>query len=151
MSLRFPYRRFRVKHPLLTLGGRIERPRPVIGVTVIGPADTRYIHALLDTGADDTIFPDALAVKLGIDLTDAPVINGAGLGMMTYSIRLAEVTLRVADINERREWRACAGFASAPLRQPLLGHAGFLQFFTTAFHGDLEEVELTVNANYPGS
>ena len=42
------------------------------------------------------------------------------------------------------------GFTSAPLRQPLLGYAGFLQFFTATFHGDREEVELAVNAAYPG-
>jgi hypothetical protein len=151
MSLRFPYRRFRVKQPLITLGGRTERPRPVIGLTVTGPADSRYIHGLLDSGADDTVFPDALAVKLGIDLTNAPIIDAAGLGMTIYAVRLAEVILRLADNSERREWQAWVGFTSARMRQPLLGHAGFLQFFTTAFHGDVEEVELTVNATYPGS
>jgi hypothetical protein len=150
MSLRFPYRRFRVKQPLLTLGGRRERPRPVIGVTVIGPADSRYIHGLLDSGSDDTIFPETLAVKLGIDLTNAPVMDAAGVGMITYAVRLAEVTLRLADKSERRKWQAWVGFTAAQLRQPLLGHAGFLQFFTTAFHGDLEEVELTINAGYSG-
>jgi hypothetical protein len=28
---------------------------------------------------------------------------------------------------------------------------GFLQYFTAAFYGDLEEVELAVNNKYPGT
>jgi hypothetical protein len=31
------------------------------------------------------------------------------------------------------------------------GQAGFLQFFRATFHGDLEEVELTVNPSYSGT
>jgi hypothetical protein len=64
---------------------------------------------------------------------------------------VAEVTLRVADSKERREWKAWVAFSPVPLRQPLLGFAGFLQYFTATFHGDREEVELAVNSLYPGS
>jgi hypothetical protein len=151
VSLRFPYRRFRVRQPLPTLAGRQDRPRPLISVTVIGPSDSRLVSGLLDTGADDTLFPDALAASLGIDLSTAPALTAAGVGMVRTPYRVAEVTLRIADNQEQREWRAWVAFTSAPLRQPLLGYAGFLQFFTASFHGDREEVELTVNATYPGS
>jgi hypothetical protein len=123
----------------------------VIGVTVIGPSDSRYIHGLLDSGSDDTVFPETSAAKIGVDLTNAPTITAAGAGMVTCAIRLASVTLRLASNGERREWQAVVGFTSAPLRQPLLGHAGFLQFFTATFHGDLEEAELKVNASYAGT
>ncbi len=151
MSLRFPYQPFSVGHRLVNLGGRTERPRPVIDVTVIGPTDSRVSDGLLDTGADDTLFSDALAAKLGIDLSGAPTGSGAGLGMHATTVRYAEVTLRLAGQNEQREWKAWVGFTKALLRQPLLGYAGFLQFFTATFHGDLEEVELGVNATYPGT
>jgi hypothetical protein len=43
------------------------------------------------------------------------------------------------------------GFTSAPLRQSLLGYAGFLQFFTATFYGDTEQVELTINSLYTGT
>jgi hypothetical protein len=66
-------------------------------------------------------------------------------------VRYAEVTLRIADNQEQREWKAWVGFTAARLRQPLLGYAGFLQYFTATFHGDREEVELTVNPTYPGT
>jgi predicted aspartyl protease len=107
--------------------------------------------SLLDTGADDTLFPDTLAAKLGIDLSGAPTGSGAGVGMHATTVHYAEVTLRLAGQNEQREWQAWVGFTSAALRQPLLGYAGFLQFFTATFHGDLEEVEIAVSSTYPGT
>jgi hypothetical protein len=55
------------------------------------------------------------------------------------------------DTREQREWPAWVGSTSARLRQPLLGYAGFLQFFTATFEGDREEVLLTINASYPGT
>jgi hypothetical protein len=105
----------------------------------------------LDTGADDTLFRESVAAQIGVDLSNAPVRSGAGFGMHTATVRYAEVTLRVADNNERREWKAWVGFTSAPLRQPLLGYAGFLQFFTATFFGEREEVELTINSTYRGT
>jgi hypothetical protein len=151
VTLTFSFRRFRVNHPLATLAGRAERPRPVIPVTLIGPVNARLLPCLLDTGSDDTLFPENLAGALGVDLTDAPTITGAGVGMVSLSVRVSEVTLRLANNHERRQWKALVGFTSSPLRQPLLGYAGFLQFFTTCFLGDRERVELTVNASYPGT
>jgi hypothetical protein len=43
------------------------------------------------------------------------------------------------------------GFTPVRLNRALLGFAGCLQFFTATFHGDREEVELTVNSLYPGT
>jgi len=151
VSLRFPYRRFSVGRPLAWLGGRTERPRPVILVSVIGPQDTHVDFALLDTGADDTVFPESVAAKLGINLTNAPTGSGGGVGLQGFVIRYAEVTLRISDNQEQRAWKGWVGFTSAPLRQPLLGYAGFLEYFTATFFGDRQEVELTVNATYPGT
>jgi hypothetical protein len=51
---------------------------------------------------------------------------------------------------EQREWPAWVAFTPARLNQPLFGFAGLLQFFTAAFHGDREQVELTINSLYPG-
>jgi hypothetical protein len=61
------------------------------------------------------------------------------------------VRLRIADAKERREWQAWVGFTAAPLRQPLLGYAGFLQFSDATCRVEREEVELAVNASYRGS
>jgi hypothetical protein len=60
------------------------------------------------------------------------------------------VTLRITDGSEFREWQAWVGFTSVRLHRPLLGFAGCLQYFSAHFHGDREELEMTVNSRYPG-
>jgi len=151
MSLFFGYRVKSVNQPVLTLRGRWSRPRPIITVSIIVASNTRVALGLLDTGADDTVFPEHLAAPLGIDLSNAPIgyMRTANLGRIP--VRYTQVHLRITDGVERREWPAWVGFTPAPLNQPLLGFAGFLQFFTATFHGDREQVELTVNSLYPGT
>lgn len=151
MSLRFPYKPYKTKKPLWSLGGRKDRPRPVITIAVVGPAGTFPYPALLDSGADDTVFPELAASLLGIDLTNAPVGEAGAVGGATAVVRYAQVTLRITDGIEYREWTAWVGFTPAKLSRPLLGFAGFFQYFTATFHGDLEEVELTVNSLYQGT
>ena len=151
MSLLFRYKAARARRPAFPLGGRLTRPRPVLAVTLLGPGGVCPIDALLDTGADDTVFPDRLATAAGVDLSNAPVGEASGIGTGAAQLRYARVTLRLASSRERREWQAWVGFTSTPLKYPLLGFAGFLQYFTATFHGDREEVELTVNGLYPGT
>jgi hypothetical protein len=71
--------------------------------------------------------------------------------MVPAPLRYAQVTLRITDGQEYREWPAWVGFTPVKLRYALLGFAGFLQFFDAASRGAREEVELTVNALYPGT
>jgi hypothetical protein len=151
MSLLFHYKALAVNHAVLTLRGRWARPRPLITVSVIGPTNTFATEGLLDTGADETVFPEDVAVKVGVDLTTAPGGAGVAATLAGVSLRYAEVSMRIADGNEQREWQAWVGFTPAKLYRPMLGFAGFLQFFTATFHGDREEVELTVNSLYPGT
>ena len=151
MTLHYHYRLFQLNHPIVSLGGRWTRPRPVVSVTLIGPQDTRARVALLDSGADDTLFPEQLAAQLGIDLTNAPPAIGSGIGARHVPVRYAEVRLRLFDGTELREWPAWVGFTPARLTLPVLGFAGCLQFFTATFRGDLEEVELDTNRLYPGT
>src|ERR1700730_16339950 len=68
MALHFPYIRRTTRAPVLSLGGKWSRPKPIVAVTLIGPGGTRVRDGLLDTGADDTIFPASVAAGLGIDL-----------------------------------------------------------------------------------
>jgi hypothetical protein len=106
---------------------------------------------LLDAGADDTVFYENDAVRLGVDLTQAPPRSFAGVGGQPAILRYAQVTFRLTNGIERREWQAWVGFTSTRLATPLLGFAGFLQYFTATFHGDHEEVELAINTIYPGT
>jgi hypothetical protein len=152
MPLLYRYRSLALRSPAITLAGRMTRPKPLIDVSLVGPQKTRIVVGLLDTGADDTIFSDALAAQLGIDLTNAPEGESSGVGgTPAVRLRFATVTLRLATVSERRGWPALVGFTAAPLRFPLLGYAGVLHYFSANFHGDREEVELTVNSLYPGT
>jgi hypothetical protein len=150
MSLVYPYVSLQTAGPVVTLGGRFSRPRPLIPVTLIGPKGSDICDGLLDPGADDTIFPEKVAVKIGLNLGKAPTGAGTGVGMVPLTLRFANVTFRIAQGKERREWAGWAGFTAAKIRFPLLGFAGFLQFFDANFRGGIEEVELTVNGLYPG-
>jgi predicted aspartyl protease len=152
MTMRFRYLQVHMGKPLVSLGGRPTRPRTILGVTVLSPTTSRSLDALLDTGADDTVFSEQLAQRLGIDLSTAEVGTAQGAGGQLITVRYATVRLRIADQQEQREWEAVVGFA--PLGQtslPMLGFAGFLQYFTAVFYGDREEVELTVNSLYSGT
>lgn len=151
MSLLFRYRIVPVSHSVVALGGRWSRPRPLLPIAVIGPTNTSTVDGLLDTGADDTIFSERLATRIGVDLTNAPVGQATTATLANAPVRYAQVTLRMTDGKEQREWLAWVGFTPARLQSPLLGFAGFLQFFTTIFRGDREEVELSVNSLYPGT
>jgi hypothetical protein len=151
MTMRFRYKVVRGRSPILSLGGRTSRSRPVIPVTLIGPGGTVVREGLLDSGADDTVFPENLAPSLGLNLTNAPHGYGGGVGSGKLLLRFAEVTFRLAQGGELREWRAWVGFTSATFLYPMLGCAGFLQFFDVNFLGAREEVELTVNNLYPGT
>ncbi len=73
------------------------------------------------------------------------------MGALPVAVRYAAVELRLTDGQEFRRWPAWVAFTAAHLKHPLLGFAGCLQFFGAFFRGDREEVELAVNALYPGS
>jgi hypothetical protein len=152
MSIYKQYRLFTINRPSVSLGGRWAKPRPILSVTLIGPGGGTYLDAgLLDTGSDEIIYPLRAATIAGIDLANAPSATVTGVGFGAAQLRYAEVTLRIAGSSELREWRAWVGFTSSPLPRPLLGFAGFLQFFTAQFFGDREEFDLTVNRLYPGT
>src|SRR5437870_2525714 len=97
MSLLFPYRQGRSPGPVIPLGGRTTRPRPLIDVTLIGPAGSKIVMGLLDSGADDTVFSEQVALSVGLDLSQAPKHVVAGVGSPPYVISYAQITLRITD------------------------------------------------------
>ena len=151
MSLRYRYQLVQMRRIIHPLRGRTVRPRPLIDVSVVGPIAARARETLLDTGSDDTIFPEILAVLIGVDLRSAPTVSITNPLLGAIPIRYADVKLRLTDGIEYREWPATVAFTPTRLQHPVLGFAGCLQFFTSTFYGDREEVELTVNRLYPGT
>jgi hypothetical protein len=150
MSLLFPYVQLQVRRPVVPLRGRLTRPRALVWLTVTAPNGIYYERCLLDTGADDTVFPNSAAVRLGIDLSNAPLGEATGVASTAVTIRYAQVMMRLTDGREFCEWPAWVGFTAAPMRQALLGFAGCLQFFDADFRGAREEVELVPDFLFPG-
>jgi hypothetical protein len=151
--MKFPYLVATLKTPVPSLGGAFVRPRPVLAARFIGPAGTQLIDGLLDTGSDDTVLEDWVAALIGADLTQA-VRRDIGLVGRVQPVRVNYVSLkiRITDgAHEVYEWPAVIGFTPAKLRFPLLGYAGFLQFFNADFRGDDGEVTLTPNKIFPGN
>ena len=152
MEFQFPFLLKVIPRPAISLQGRLFRPRPLIPVTVINPQTglSRTYHGLLDTGADDTVFEDDTARALGLDLSNAPTASAQGATGQIVTVRYAEVFLQLAnDDGDILEWRATVAFAPKRGTHPLLGFAGFLQFFDATFSGEHEEVTLTSNPLLP--
>jgi hypothetical protein len=68
-----------------------------------------------------------------------------------YSLRFADGGLELSDGLQVWRWSATVGFSQAPLRYPILGLAGCLQFFDARFLGESQRVELETNRSYPGT
>jgi hypothetical protein len=139
------------KLPVPGLGASRLRYRPVIAVLLSGTATPQLRDGLLDTGADDTAFSDAVAIALGIDLSQAEQrsISLAGRPQPVVC-RYAQVQLRISDGVETFEWPATVGFVMARLHYALLGQAGFLQYFSADFDGEGHVVTLTPKPSFPG-
>jgi hypothetical protein len=144
MSLLFRYRRVPILHPAVALGGGLYRPRPLVLVTLLSGSNTAIANGLLDSGADDTVFPGSVALRLGLDLSNALLGEATGIAASAVPVRYAQVALRLTDGHEFCEWSALVGFTTVPLRHPVLGFAGCLHFFDADFRGEREEVDLAI-------
>jgi hypothetical protein len=150
--MKFPYIRATVKIPIPSLAGSLRRPRPIVAARVIGATGSHLLDGLLDTGSDDTVLEEWVAHLVGADLTHA-IERDVGLVGRVQPVRIkyAPVRLQITDgAQETCEWHALVGFTATRLRYPLFGYAGFLQFFSTDFHGDDCEVFLSPNKIFPG-
>jgi hypothetical protein len=68
-----------------------------------------------------------------------------------YPLEYAPVEFELSDGSETWRWPAVIGFSEAPIRYPLLGVAGSLEFMDVTFRGGEKELTIEANALYPGS
>jgi hypothetical protein len=149
--MRVPYVPSHSPTPLPLSGGGFVLPRPIVSVRITGPSNDYLTDCLLDPGADWTVFERPVASQIGLDLAQAQVRTVQLVGRKPFSCSYAQVLLRITDgISETYEWPSIVGFVPFALRRPLLGYAGFLQFFDADFHGGDQEVFLTPNRFFPG-
>ncbi len=152
--LRFPY----LEEPLIGLAppsltaGTTSRWRPLVPVRIIGPTGRSrlFLRGLLDPGSDDTIFPLDLAALIGVQLRSRTKHSIRWRGQR-HGLEFGDVELELTDDAETLRWSAVVGFSDAPIRYPLLGIAGCLQFMDTTFLGERRAVSIEINASYPGA
>lgn len=146
MILRFPWLDEPLRGPAppsLPAGTRV-RWRPLVPVRVYAPlgAWLDFGRALIDSGADDTIFPLDVSALLNVGLhpTTPHMMRWRG---SQYALSFGDVDLELSDdTGATLRWRATIAFTSAPIRYPLLGVAGCIQFFDVRVLGEARLVEI---------
>src|SRR5437588_12701895 len=94
-------------------------------------------------------FPFDTAGRLGIPLRPSTGHGVRWRGQL-HPLRFGDVALLLTDNGSIWRWSAVVGFSPAPLRYPILGQSGCLQFFDARFLGADLMVELETNRTYLG-
>ena len=122
----------------------------ILFVNGYGPRGQIQCSILVDTGANDVVFPSALAASLGVSLSAAAVRTAQGVGSSQgIPLFYAPVILQLQDQIEICRWRAVVAFTQAPLRLPLLGIAGGLQYFRTTLDVEARQIEMIAKPSLP--
>lgn len=152
--LRFPYpdEALTGPPPPSLPAGAVVRWRPLAPVTLVGPGGVfrDFGRAVMDPAADDTVFPLDTAQRLGIPLRPDTGHRVRWRGQL-HPLRFGDAELVLTDNGSVWRWPAVVGFSPAPLRYPILGQAGCLQFIDARFLGTDHVVELETNRDYPGT
>ncbi len=127
-------------------------PRPEISFVVQGGGRSVSLIGLVDTGSDHTILPKSVADKLGIATADSDGPPAQAFGGEAITLRYGEVVLQLVVDDETLRWPTEVCFYDFPLRKyetVVLGHAGFLDYFTASFDGKNSVLSLTPNDDLP--
>ena len=120
-------------------------------MTVQGPngRSVAFGRVLVDPGADDTVLPLDVAELLAVSFYPATNHSLRWRGQR-YPLRYGHVTFELVDDEANvLAWPAVAAFTAAPLRYPLLGVCGCLEFLDVTFCGAEHRIELQSNASFP--
>jgi hypothetical protein len=141
--IEFPYQTV----PSRPAPGSLFQWRPLIPIQITGPTGKfrRIDQALVDSGSDDTILPRGFATLIDIPLNPNPRM-GVRWGGQLYPLSFGEVILTLTDGSTSLSWKTRVAFSDAPLRHPLLGQSGFLEYFDVTFLGADRIVKIAPNS-----
>lgn len=128
--------------------------RPEIPITIAGPSGSMLVAGLVDTGSDHTILPKSVADDLGIPLEESEGPGATAFGGQAVELASGLVTLRIEADGETVQWNTAVhffDFAAGEAETVILGHAGFLDYFTATFDGKLGTLTLVTNDELPGA
>jgi len=150
--MKFPYR------PLVTSAPDgidfLLVARPEIPFRIVGPSGQFTYIGLVDTGSDHTILPASIARDLGIELQLAAGPSASVFSGALVQLDAGTVTLSIESDGQSITWSTdvCFFEFNSPDEETIvLGHAGFLDFFTAIFDGKLAELELIANDEMPAA
>lgn len=126
--------------------------RPEIPITIQGLNLEAVYMGLVDTGSDHTIVPMSVARDLGVAVDEIEESSASVFGGQSVRLRSGEVGLKLEADGETVTWPTLVSFFDFPSEADetiILGHAGFLEFFTSTFDGELESLTLVPNRNLP--
>jgi hypothetical protein len=126
--------------------------RPEIPITASGPAGAAAYTGLVDTGSDITILPLSAAVFLGVEARPAPGPAASVFGGHEAQLLEGEITFQIQDANETVRWRDTVcffDFSDRGEETVILGHSGFLDYFTATFDGKAGALTLVANDELP--
>jgi hypothetical protein len=108
----------------------------------------------VDTGSDNTILPKSVADHLGISVKKVAGATASLFGGAKVQLLEGRARLRLESGKESIEWitPVCFfDFASSDEETAILGHAGFLDYFTATFDGQRGVLSLLPNDDLPKS
>jgi len=125
--------------------------RPEVRIRLHGPNGSEDFLGLVDTGADNTILPESVAHALGIPLVPGKGPAARAFGGQEIAISYADVDLELIHADGPLRWRARVYFLADPADEEalILGHQGFLDYFTATFVGEECVLELVPNSYLP--
>jgi len=141
-----------VLSPAPDTGEEVVILRPEVPLRVHGTTGSATYMALVDTGADNTILPLSIARELGITTYPAKGPSAVAFGGQPIELSYADVELEFSQDVETLRWRARVqffGFADAQPETLVVGHQGFLDYFTAVFDGEQAVLDLQPNPEIP--
>lgn len=122
--------------------------RPFVPIRVAGTAGSLALYALLDTGADETVLPGHLIPQIGVQIDTGTTARFRGVGGHLVTVSFGRIELAIGQGARAHRWPVTAAFLEGS-GLAILGHAGFLQYFTATFNGRRRHVTLSANGSLP--
>lgn len=126
--------------------------RSVIPIVIDGPNGAMEIWALVDTGADHTVLPRFVAEQLAIPLHQDPTVTATAYGGTPIPLSVGIATLSLSTQGKTVSWTDEFAFhesADGENETAVVGHAGFLNYFTATFDGQAGQLTLIPNSDLP--
>lgn len=148
--MRFSYSAF--LSPAPDTGEEVIKFRPEVPLRIYGPGGSGVYMALVDTGAGNTILPLSIARELNIVPHQGRGPGAAAFGGQQIPLSYADIPLAISEQGRVLRWQARVQFFDFPDSEPetlIVGHQGFLDFFTAVFDGGNMTLDLEPNDDLP--